>query len=81
MVTATERDGLGARLRMLRRAAGLSLDGLAAASRVTVSNIAQIERGKIGDPRLSTLLALSRALGTSLGNLVGETDGSAGGVP
>jgi transcriptional regulator with XRE-family HTH domain len=61
-------DGMGARVRSLRRARGLSLDRLAALSGVSRSMISEIERGG----RVPTILVLDRvatALGTSIARL------------
>ena len=63
---------LGGRLRELRRARGLSLENLAAASGVSRSMISDVERGA----RSPTVLVLARlvatALGTTVARLLGE---------
>src|ERR1700729_3299606 len=59
---------MGARVRALRRARGLTLEGLAAASGVSRSMISEIERGG----RAPTVLVLDRiatALGSSIARL------------
>jgi transcriptional regulator with XRE-family HTH domain len=61
------------RLKELREAAGMSQQALAMAAGVSISVVAQIEQGAKSDPRLSTLLALSKALGVDVAQLaVGE---------
>ena len=65
MLSAT---AMGARVRALRRARRLTLDGLAAASGVSRSMISEIERGG----RAPTVLVLDRiatALGSSIARL------------
>jgi transcriptional regulator with XRE-family HTH domain len=54
------------RLRKLRDAAGLTQQQLAVAAGLTISAVAQMEAGKIKDPRISTLKALAKALGVGL---------------
>ena len=58
-------------LRSIRGTRGLSLRALKAASGVAVSALAKMEGGK-GDPQLSTLRKLSKALRCSIAELVGE---------
>jgi transcriptional regulator with XRE-family HTH domain len=76
MPMVAEGTGIGKRVRELRAAAGLTQQQLAVAAGMTLSNVAQIERGKITDPRLSTLRALAAALGVPLGELAGDSPGS-----
>lgn len=57
---------VGARLRELRGARGLSLRALAEASGVTASALSQIENGK-NSPSVSTLKKILAALGSTLG--------------
>ncbi len=57
---------VGARLRELRAARGLSLRALAEASGVTASALSQIENGK-NSPSVSTLKKILAALGSTLG--------------
>jgi transcriptional regulator with XRE-family HTH domain len=48
-------------LKALREAAGLSQQELAQRSQINQTTISALERGKIADPRISTLTGLSRA--------------------
>ncbi len=70
---------VGARLRELRGARGLSLRALAEASGVTASALSQIENGK-NSPSVSTLKKILAALGSTLGEFFAadaENGGSA----
>ena len=58
------------RLKSLREAAGMSQQALATAAGLSISVVAQIEQGGKADPRLSTLLALSKALGVDVSLLI-----------
>jgi transcriptional regulator with XRE-family HTH domain len=58
----TDAEAIGANLRALRQAAGLTQEQLAHASGVHMTEVSRIEAGK-RDPRISTLLRLARALG------------------
>lgn len=59
----------GARVRELRRARRWSLEALGRASGVSRSMLSEIERGE-ASPTLALALAIARALGTPLGDLV-----------
>ena len=59
----------GERLRMLRTSKSLTLEALAFAADVEVSQIHRIEKGKI-NPTYTTLLALSAALEITISELV-----------
>jgi transcriptional regulator with XRE-family HTH domain len=59
------------RLKECREQNGLSLRALGMKSGVHFVSLANIEAGK-KDPRLSTLLKLTKALGVPLAELVGE---------
>ncbi len=74
---ADERPQIGQRVKQLRSGAGLTQQGLAVAAGLSVSVVSQIEQGTNEDPRLSTLVALARALGVSLDNLAGFEPGRA----
>jgi len=71
---------LGARVRMAREERGLSLRELARRAEVQVSDISRLERGLTGQPRLSLGMALARAMGLTLSQLLGEAEGSADGA-
>ena len=71
---------LGARVRVLREERGLSLRELARRAEVQVSDISRLERGLTGQPRLSLGMALARALGLTLSQLLGEAEVAAGGA-
>jgi transcriptional regulator with XRE-family HTH domain len=62
------------RLRRLRAAAGMTQQELATAAGLAVSAVAQMEAGKIGDPKLSTLKSLAKALGVGLLDLAENGD-------
>jgi transcriptional regulator with XRE-family HTH domain len=66
-------DQLAERLRTLRRARGWSLEQLAGACGVSRSMLSEIERSK-ANPTVGVALAISRALGVSLGELVGPAE-------
>jgi transcriptional regulator with XRE-family HTH domain len=62
------------RLRAIRNRKGrkISLRALQQASGVAVSNLALYEAGK-GDPRLSTLRKVAKALRVTVSDLIGES--------
>jgi XRE family transcriptional regulator, fatty acid utilization regulator len=62
-------DGLGARLRELRRARALTQEELAEKADVSPSTIVDIERGK-HEPQIRTLRKLAKALETTPDKLV-----------
>ena len=59
------------RLRAIRERRGVSLRALKKASGVAVSSLAQFEAGH-GDPQLSTLRKLAKALHVTVAELIGE---------
>ena len=59
----------GIHLRALRKSAGLSQQKLAFKADVSLSQISRLERGLL-NPTLSTLSALTKALNTTLSELV-----------
>src|SRR5262249_37058285 len=67
--TAPEYGGMGARLREMRIARGLSLRGLAERLGVSPSLISQVETGR-AKPSVSTLYAIATELGISLDELL-----------
>ena len=72
MPMATELPPIAQRLRELRADAGLSQQALAVAAGLSVSIVAQLERGATANPRISTLLALAKALGVAVDELLKE---------
>ena len=67
-----EEGTLGDRVKKLRAAKGISQEGLASLSGLTVSSVAKVEQGKMKNPRLDTLEKLAKALGVKIGTLLGE---------
>ncbi|MDF2373873.1 MAG: helix-turn-helix domain-containing protein [Rhizobiaceae bacterium] len=67
-------EGLGARLRELRRARGLSLDDLAAISGVPPSTISKIENRQM-NPSLVHAINMAEALNENLGFLIDDRVG------
>jgi transcriptional regulator with XRE-family HTH domain len=63
---------IGARVRAARKDAGLTQEGVARRSGLTLKHIGGVERGAVQDPHYSTLAALAHALGTTVAELVGE---------
>lgn len=61
----------GLRLKRMREARGLSLRQLKAVSGVALSALAKMEGGE-GDPQLSTLRKLAKALRCTVAELIGE---------
>ena len=61
---------IGPRLKQLREAHGLTQQELAAAAGLSVSIVFQIEQGRQTNPKIATLLALSRALGVGVSALL-----------
>jgi transcriptional regulator with XRE-family HTH domain len=68
--TVKERPVLAQQLRALRRTAGFSQQALAVAAGLSLTVVAQLEQGVGTDPRLSTVLALTRALGVTISELL-----------
>jgi transcriptional regulator with XRE-family HTH domain len=63
---------IGARLRALRRAQGISQQELAMRAGISMSVVFQMEQGVKKDPRLSTVAALAEGLGIPVGQLAEE---------
>jgi len=59
------------RLREIRKRKGVTLRALKKASGVAVSSLARFEAGQ-GDPQLSTLRKLAKALTVTVAELIGE---------
>lgn len=66
------------RLREIRERRGVSLRVLKRASGVAVSSLARFEAGQ-GDPQLSTLRKLAKALNVTVAELIGERSMKKGG--
>ncbi|MBL8054347.1 MAG: helix-turn-helix transcriptional regulator [Nitrospira sp.] len=66
------------RLREIRERRGMSLRALKQASGVAVSTLARFEAGQ-GDPQLSTLRKLAKALHVTVAELIGEKPFKMGG--
>ena len=60
------------RLRAIREQREISLRALKAVTGVAVSTLAKLEAGK-GDPQLSTLRKLAKALKVSVAELIGDS--------
>ncbi|KQQ28876.1 MULTISPECIES: helix-turn-helix domain-containing protein [unclassified Frondihabitans] len=74
-------EALGARLRVLRKGAGLTLRELADALDISASAVSQIERG-VRRPSVSRLLAIVQVLGRPLADVFDETgEPEAGAAP
>lgn len=71
MTVGIRREGFPARLRRLRREAGLTQPALCDASGVSQPHLCRIERG-LREPGLSVLIALADALRLTLDELVGR---------
>lgn len=67
---------LPAIIRSRRKEAGLTIEGLAFASGLSVATIQRVETGK-GSPSLTTLDRLAGPLGTTSGELLGTAGASA----
>lgn len=63
---------IGPRVKALRRAREWTVEQLAQAIEVNKAHISRVERG-LKTPSISTIARLAKALGVSIGHLVGET--------
>ncbi len=68
--------GVGARIRALREARGLSLSGLAAQAGIGKGSLSELETGR-RNPTLDTLYAVATPLGVPLAALLDDHDGAA----
>jgi transcriptional regulator with XRE-family HTH domain len=73
IASATSGPGMGARIAFLRRQRGISLEELAQKSGLTKSFLSKLERG-LSVPSISTAMALAKAFGLTVGQLVGEQE-------
>lgn len=67
-----EQSPLGRRLTRFREHARLSQEQLAQTSRLSIGIIQKLEQGRATNPRLRTILQLTRALNVSILDLIGE---------
>jgi FMN phosphatase YigB (HAD superfamily) len=63
--------GLGNRLQLARKSAGLTQQMLCQKANLSYSTLAKIERGAIKSPSIFTIQSIADALGTSLDELIG----------
>jgi transcriptional regulator with XRE-family HTH domain len=70
-------DVFGARLKELRRRAGITQQALAQSAGLSVSTVARLEQG--GRPAPETVALLARALGVPVGSLDPPAEGGADG--
>ncbi len=68
---------LGQKIRIIREALGTTQEKLAENAEISLKHLGEIERGR-GNPTLSTMVALSKALNVSLSDLtdLGDKDHS-----
>jgi transcriptional regulator with XRE-family HTH domain len=68
---------IGDRIRIARKAAGLSQEEVARRAGLSLKGMGEIERGDIEDPHISSLAKLARALGVTVEVLIKEEEESA----
>jgi transcriptional regulator with XRE-family HTH domain len=61
---------IGEQIRLARKAAKLSQEGLARRADVSMNLVSRLERGEITDPHWSTLSRIAEALGGSVDDLM-----------
>ena len=71
MPTEPERQGIGARIRFLRRQRNMTLDQLASLSNLTKSYVSKVERG-LSVPSISTAMKIAESFNVTVGQLLGE---------
>ncbi len=64
---------IGDRIRAARKAAGLSQEGAAKRTKITLKAYGQLERGEVKDPHLSTLAQIADAVGVPIEALIRES--------
>jgi transcriptional regulator with XRE-family HTH domain len=72
------RQGMGARIRFLRRQRGMTLDQLSSASNLTKSYVSKVERG-LSVPSISTAMKIAESFNITVSQLLGE-DGYEGAI-
>jgi transcriptional regulator with XRE-family HTH domain len=68
-----EGQGVGARVRFLRRQRSMTLDELSALSGLTKSYVSKVERG-VSVPSISTAMKLAQSLNLTVSQLLGQDD-------
>ena len=68
-------DGMGSRIREIRKSQNLTLKDVASMTGLTESLISQVENSK-ANPSIATLLAISRVLNTPIGSLFDTKESS-----
>lgn len=63
---------VGDRIRLARKEAGLTQEGLARRTGLTLKAVGELERGDVQDPHVSSLREIARALDTTVGELLEE---------
>jgi transcriptional regulator with XRE-family HTH domain len=76
--TKRERQGIGARIRFLRRQRDMTLDQLSGASNLTKSYVSKVERG-LSVPSISTAMKIAESFSITVSQLLGE-DGYDGAI-
>jgi transcriptional regulator with XRE-family HTH domain len=64
-------EGIGARIRFLRRQRGMTLDTLSSASNLTKSYVSKVERG-LSVPSISTAMKIAESFDITVSQLLGE---------
>jgi transcriptional regulator with XRE-family HTH domain len=65
---------IGDRIRMVRKAVGVSQEEVARRAGTSLKNVGEIERGLVTDPHYSTLRGIAHALGMPVEVLVKEEE-------
>jgi len=71
--TVSESQGIGARVRFLRKQRGMTLDELSSLSNLTKSYVSKVERG-VSVPSISTAMKLAESLKLTVSQLLGQDD-------
>ncbi len=64
----------GMKMRELRKASGKTLREVSIESDVTEAQILNIENGSTREPRITTLVAIARAIGCKVGDFLDEDE-------
>lgn len=63
---------VGSRIRKLREQRSMSLQDLADGAKISKTYLWQVENGRVGQPSAQKLLAIARALETTIASLLGQ---------